>query len=224
MDRFIPSLLCCLHYRLESSPLQPFATTLYLHNRQWEWIIFPNELGNVLDLYQTLKMLPNRLRRFITIKLQPGNTNIRTEDHLITNLCRRLKHIAERPRFEFEWPDFLLSSVFPLQEFRYVLNRGQTSQSMKDAVFTLIVFLELVLTLSSLRVPVPALQKFCDTCMKLSRDIVIMLSYYQHFAHETFFYMMLRGSEHRYTIEREQEEYAIRRLQPDVTHFATFQI
>ena len=220
MDTYIPALLCCLHYRFETEPLQPFATTLYLHTRRWEWIIYPSELALITDLYNLLRRLPIRLRNFFSFKLQPQNEEDSSHDILITALIRSLAQLVDKPRPEPEWPDFLLTSQYPLREFPCVLNRGQSSQSLRQAVYTLMAFLELVLTLSYMRIPLPAMQKFTDTCLKLARDICVMLSFYQRFAHETFFYLMLRQHSSRQTIESEQLHYAIRRLQDDIRHFA----
>ena len=224
MEHYIPALLCCLHYRLEASPLQPFATTLYLHTRRWEWIFYPHELALTLDLYHALKQIPRRIRQYLTFKTRPGNEGNFSHDYLVRSICNQLKRIIDRPRVEPEWPQFLLSSQFPLREFPYALNRGLTSQSLDQAVITLIAFLELIMLLSCLRVPLPALQKFLETSLKLSRDIVIMLSFYHRFAHETFYYLMIRQDASRQSIENEQLEYAVRRIQPDVRHFAIFQI
>ena len=224
MDRFIPSLLCCLHYRLESNPLQPFATTLYLATRRWEWVIYPSELNLVIDLYNTLRMLPRRLRQFLEYKTRPGNEFDQSHDFLIRAVCTLLRRIVERPRVQPEWPLFLLSSQFPLREFPFALDRGVSCQSLKQAILTLTSFLELIVIVTCLRVPTPAIQRLLETCMKISRDIVIMLSFYQRFAHETFYYLMLRGADSRQEIENEQLLYAIRRLQSEVDHFALFQI
>ena len=205
MEHYIPALLCCLHYRLEASPLQPFATTLYLHTRRWEWIFYPHELALTLDLYHALKQIPRRIRQYLTFKTRPGNEGNFSHDYLVRSICNQLKRIIDRPRVEPEWPQL-------------------TSQSLDQAVITLIAFLELIMLLSCLRVPLPALQKFLETSLKLSRDIVIMLSFYHRFAHETFYYLMIRQDASRQSIENEQLEYAVRRIQPDVRHFAIFQI
>ena len=126
MEHYIPALLCCLHYRLEASPLQPFATTLYLHTRRWEWIFYPHELALTLDLYHALKQIPRRIRQYLTFKTRPGNEGNFSHDYLVRSICNQLKRIIDRPRVEPEWPQFLLSSQFPLREFPYALNRGLT--------------------------------------------------------------------------------------------------